>query len=177
MLEKSIEHAVVVWASKRGFLCPKVTFVEAGWPDRLFISPYGHTIFIEFKRPGYKPSELQYYRLNELCRRGVPAFWADSKERAIGILQAALDSQAVPEASDKAAPVPSVGGSVSGPRLGQDVDGPRYDKDFDAEEAREAHTNSGAPTMRVQSLAGRDRKMGGVSPPTVDGTPWDPEGG
>lgn len=177
VLESEIENQVVRWAQKNDFLTPKVKFVEAGWMDRLFISPYGHTIFIEFKRPGQKPDNLQCYRANELIRRRVPTFWVDSALEGIRILQACLEPETVPSASDKTALITSHGGVISRSGLGQDVDGPSYDKDPDAEKPREAYTDSGAASPRVQSLAGRNREMGGFPPPTVDGTPWDPEGG
>lgn len=177
VLEKDIEGAVVRWALKNRFLAPKVSFVEAGWPDRLFISPHGHTIFIEFKRPGGTTDSLQRYRIMQITSRGVPAFWVDSIVGGIRILQAALEPETVPDKSNQAAAVSVFGRAILGSGLGQDVDGPSYDKDPDAEKPREAHTNSGPPTTSVQSLAGRDRKVGGFPPPTVDGTSWDPEGG
>jgi len=52
MLEKAIEKAVVAYANKLGFMCKKLqTGVggTAGWPDRLFISPTGRVIWVEFK--------------------------------------------------------------------------------------------------------------------------------
>lgn len=177
MLEKTIEKAVVAWASSRGFLTPKMLSTENGWPDRLFISPYGHTIFIEFKRPGQYPTKLQCYRIEKLQERGIPAFWVDSEEAAIAILQTALEPETVPEKSNTTTAESGSGGAFSGSWLREDSDGPRYDKDSDAEETREAYTSNSPPTTSVQSLAGRDRKVGGISPPTVDGTPWDPEGG
>lgn len=177
VLEKDIEGSVVRWALKNGFLAPKVNFIEAGWPDRLFISPHGHTIFIEFKQPGKYPDPLQRHRISQLTCRGIPAFWVDSIIGGITILQAALETETVPSPSDKAPTLSGSGGVISRSGLGQDVDGPSYDKDPDAEKSREAHTDSGAASPSVQSLAGRDRKVGGLPPPTVDGTSWDPEGG
>ncbi len=176
MLERDIENAVVNWAMKRGFLAPKVKFVENGWPDRLFVSPYGHTIFIEFKRPGFKPEPIQHYRILELNKRGIPAYFVDSIAGGIEILQAALDTKEIPEASNSAPVGTGVRRSLSrsGPR--QDVDGPRYDQDPVAEKAHEAHTNSGPAEVLLQGLARRDREVGGIPPPTVDGAPWDPEG-
>lgn len=92
-LEVDIEDKVVKWAQKHKFLTPKVKFMEAGYPDRMFVSPQGHTIFIEFKRPGQKPTPIQEHRLNELQKRGIPATWCDSVLEAITILQSALEQE------------------------------------------------------------------------------------
>lgn len=177
VLEKDIESRVVAWATKKDFLCPKFQSSENGWPDRLFISPYGHTIFIEFKRPGEKPRKLQLYRISEIIKRGIPAFYCDSVADAIEILEAALDPENLPKASDPASPQSDVCRVVSrsGPR--QDVDGPCYDQDPVGEEVREAYTYSSPLTSSTEGMAGRDREVGGISPPTLDGAPWDPEGG
>lgn len=32
----------------------------AGWPDRMFIAPNGRVFWIEFKRPGHKPTPIQF---------------------------------------------------------------------------------------------------------------------
>lgn len=133
MLEKNIEGSVVKWAKERGFLTPKVRFVEVGYPDRLFISPKGHTIFIEFKVPGKRPDPIQYYRLEQLRQRNIPAYWADTYVESINILKAALEPEELSEASHTPAVVASIRRAISRSRSGQDVDGPRYDKDSEAE--------------------------------------------
>src|SRR5256885_6943041 len=106
LLEREIENKVITWARKRGFLTPKVKFVEAGYPDRLFLSPRGHTIFIEFKVPGAKPDLIQFHRIKELRARNIPAFWVDSEFEAIRILQAAMESTSISGESNQADVVP-----------------------------------------------------------------------
>lgn len=136
MLERDIENNVVEWAKKRGFLTPKVKFVENGWPDRLFISPKGHTIFIEMKRPMKTPEPLQEYRLSELRRRGIPAYWCDTYIQAINILRAALEPEGVSEASRQAlaessisrlVPRSGVGKNFSCPSCSEDIEGKEDD--------------------------------------------------
>lgn len=122
VLEKDIEGKVVSWANNHGFLSLKVRFQESGYPDRLFISPQGHTIFIEFKRPGESPSQLQLYRIRCLKGRNIPAYWTDNSVTAISILKAALEPEAVPDKSNKAPTVTSIRRAVAGPRLGKDFD-------------------------------------------------------
>jgi hypothetical protein len=119
--EAYIENAVVKWADDNGFLTPKVKFAEKGWPDRLFMSPFGHTIFIEFKRLGGEPDDLQAYRLKELKKRGIPAFCCDSIFSGIRLLQACLEPASLPKKSDTVTPIPSILRPVSGPRPGQDL--------------------------------------------------------
>jgi hypothetical protein len=147
LLEKNIEGGVVKWALAKGFLCPKVRFVENGYPDRLFISPIGHTIFIEFKRPGKKLEPLQNYRLQQLRNRQIPAYWADTYVEAVNILKAAMESEELPETSYKAPVVASIRRAITRSRPRQDVDGPRYDKDSEAEGADKGSSDrSPSPT-------------------------------
>lgn len=172
ILEKDIEGAVVLFAKLNGFLCPKVQFAEAGWPDRLFLSPTGHTIFIEFKRPGEKPVPLQTYRIEELRKRGIPAFWCDSTAAGIGILTAALDAARLPAASDKVAPQPSGSSPIPGPGTWKNSDGPRYPQDSEGEGALETGTYSGPVAADVQGMAGRDKEVGRLSDADILGPAW-----
>lgn len=137
MLEKDIENDVVQWARDRKFLTPKVRFVENGYPDRLFISPLGHTIFIEFKKPGKKPERIQFYRIEQLRLRHIPAYWADTYVEAINILKAALEPEELPEASHPPATVTSIGRSAAGPGIGEDVCCPGGDKDPPGDESNQ----------------------------------------
>jgi hypothetical protein len=121
MLEKDIESKVVAWAKKKNFLAIKVRFQDAGYPDRLFISPSGHTIFIEFKRPGEKPDPLQRYRIRTLQQRSIPAYWTDNYVEAVRILERALEPETVPAPSHKAPVVTGIRRAITGSRFGQDL--------------------------------------------------------
>lgn len=146
MLEKDIEGAVCRWAEANKFLVVKVKFVDIGYPDRLFISPKGHTIFIEFKRPGKKPDPIQHFRLSQLRMRSIPAYWCDTYIEAVNILKTALEPETVSEASHKALTESSIGRIIPRSRAGQDVDGPRYDKDPEGEGSDQGSSNRGTPT-------------------------------
>lgn len=88
--EKSIELKVCRWARDNGWLVYKFTSPsQRGVPDRLFIKD-GRVVFIEFKRPGHRPTRLQAYHINTLVRAGVIAEWADSVDSAILILTRSL---------------------------------------------------------------------------------------
>jgi hypothetical protein len=50
-------------------------------PDRLFMFD-GRVIFIEFKRPGEKPSPIQRWVMNDLRTRGFDAAVMDDVEQS-----------------------------------------------------------------------------------------------
>ena len=51
-----------------------------GWPDRMFLLP-GKPVFIEFKRRGEHPSDLQLYRIKQLTALGYDALWTSDYDR------------------------------------------------------------------------------------------------
>ena len=60
LLERDIESRVCDYAKSKGWLTYK--WVSPGHnfvPDRIFISPMGQFIAIEFKREGQKPTPMQ----------------------------------------------------------------------------------------------------------------------
>ena len=75
--ESAVEQACRAYAKKVGFRLLKITGV-AGWPDRLLLSPHGHHVFIEFKRPGESPRELQEYIIEMLNKELHGATWIDN---------------------------------------------------------------------------------------------------
>lgn len=78
--EGTIEDYLVTQAEKNGFMCPK--FVSPGLngvPDRILIG-YGHTLFIEVKRPNGKPRKLQEKVIERLRNHGAKVFVIDTKQ-------------------------------------------------------------------------------------------------
>lgn len=49
-----------------------------GEPDRLIVLPNGITLFCELKKPGQKPSKLQFKKLRALRDMGHHVFWTSS---------------------------------------------------------------------------------------------------
>lgn len=176
VLEKNIEQTVVDWAKEHGFLALKVKFVDNGYPDRLFISPSGHTIFIEFKRPGEQPRPLQSYRIAELVKRGIPATWTNSAVEGINILRAALESSRLPDESNSYAAGSSSGGVISGPWTGKNIHRVGRAEDLVFEEVDPASPYSSASATDVQHMARRTWEMGGIQIPLAFDSPRDPEG-
>lgn len=167
VLEKEIEAKVVTWAKKHGFLAPKVKFAEAGYPDRLFLSPKGHTIFIEFKVPGERPDPLQQYRIRTLRERGIPAFWTDSFVESVNILKAALEPSQLPGESNSPDVDSGGGGTVLRPRFGENVDSPGSDQDSPDQTTDYPSVDSGPSPSGRTHLAERDEQVGGVRQPDV----------
>lgn len=81
--EASIERAVVRWAKDHGALVLKQGGANnsRGVPDRLFLYR-SSACFIEFKRPGAKPTALQFKWIERLRDQGVAATWFDDAEAA-----------------------------------------------------------------------------------------------
>lgn len=166
--ESYIENKVVEWADDHDFLTPKVKFAERGWPDRLFISPFGHTIFIEFKRLGGLPDPLQWYRLMELKKRGIPAYCVDTILEGITILKAALEPARLPETSGEVTPITGVRGSLSGPRSGENEHLPSSGEHPEAAGYVSQDPDHSPAALHIQGVAGRDEKVAGVSQSFVD---------
>jgi hypothetical protein len=60
-------------AQDKGCLLIKLQHGVVGMPDRLLVRPHRPDVFIEFKRPGQKPSKIQAHWLGVLRRMGKQA--------------------------------------------------------------------------------------------------------
>lgn len=176
VLEKDIEQTVVDWAKAHGFLALKVTFTENGYPDRLFISPHGHTVFIEFKRPGEKPRALQSHRIADLVAHGIVATWTCSAVEAINMLRTCLEPSSVSSSSDKTAAEPSLSGVVLGSRTWQDIDRVGRPTTTTFQRTGEAGSYYSTVTTDVQHVAERNKEMGGLQLDLFPNPTRDPEG-
>lgn len=78
MLEKQIEAKVCTYARSLGFLHYKfVSPSQRAVPDRVFISPTGSVVFIEFKQEGKKATPAQE-ACHEQMRRNNAVVWVCS---------------------------------------------------------------------------------------------------
>lgn len=78
MLERDIERKVCEYARFRELLVYKFTSpARAAVPDRVFVMPSGKVFFIEFKRPGAKPTPSQQREHDRLMKYNVPVFVID----------------------------------------------------------------------------------------------------
>ena len=78
MLEKEVEKKVCDYAKTKGFLTYKfVSPARASVPDRLFIAPDGQMFFVEFKRPGARPTPQQEREHQRLRAQGCWVYVID----------------------------------------------------------------------------------------------------
>jgi hypothetical protein len=60
---------------------------DAGWTDRLWIMPFGRTLWMEFKKPGGPRTKLQAERHEYLASMGHDVVTVDTFEDAVAILE------------------------------------------------------------------------------------------
>ena len=65
---------------------------DSGYPDRIFWMPRGKPVFIEFKRPGEKPTKKQDYIHRQLKGLGYEVHTCNNCEHAFNIVRAALEA-------------------------------------------------------------------------------------
>lgn len=93
--ESKVRDPVVKWAEANGFMHFRMSFrigVRQGTPDDLFIAPGGFHVWWEFKRPGKRPTPLQFRRISDLNEQGAMAGWSDNKETAMTVLYTILNT-------------------------------------------------------------------------------------
>ena len=87
MRESTVEAGLVAFAKKNGIWTRKFSSpAHRGVPDRIFIH-MGKVLFLEVKRPGEKPTQLQEYELQLIRDAGGMAAWVDSVELGIVTLR------------------------------------------------------------------------------------------
>lgn len=87
MLEKEIERLVCEYAKSRNLEVYKFSSPNrAGVPDRLFLAPYQHAFWIEFKKEGGKPTPLQTRECERLRKMGFDVYLVDSVEEGKAII-------------------------------------------------------------------------------------------
>jgi len=88
VLESIIQAKIVAYAKKRGCLSLRLNY--GGWPDRLFVTPTGAHVYVEFKRSDGYVSPLQAHRHTELRRRGCEVHVVSSYKQGVEVLNAHL---------------------------------------------------------------------------------------
>jgi len=80
-LESSIQSKIVATLTRAGYIVLRNTVCNLkGWPD-LTVYRRGRTAFIEVKRPGKEPTELQAHRHKQLRAEGFDVHVIDSVEQ------------------------------------------------------------------------------------------------
>ena len=79
MKEQGIQGKILTELRKKGHYSIKVIVAsKGGVSDIISCSPTGQFWSIEVKKPGKKPSKLQYWNLKQVKKRGGIAFWCNS---------------------------------------------------------------------------------------------------
>lgn len=72
MKESQIERSLVERIKARGGLCYKfVSPSNPGVPDRIVITPYGRTVYVELKTDAGQLTKIQEWQISEMQRRGA----------------------------------------------------------------------------------------------------------
>lgn len=81
--EKDIEQYFRRKCKARGWLCLKfVSPGNRGVPDRIVLAGFGVTFWVEFKKPGEKPTKLQQAKHRDFAAIGHEVYVVDSFELA-----------------------------------------------------------------------------------------------
>ena len=100
-LESQLEKKFLDWAKDSGWMVRKMAWPGYnGAPDRLVIGN-GRVIFLEFKRPGKEPTELQWSQIKEIRKHLGTAEFVDDVETARKILYGLVR---VPDIGDRSNP-------------------------------------------------------------------------
>jgi hypothetical protein len=84
--ESALESKAVKYARSRGVVVAKLTQLD-GVPDRIFFTPGGRPLIIEFKARGEKPGELQQWYLQKLKEDGYRAVFVDTWEKFLVLME------------------------------------------------------------------------------------------
>ena len=88
MRESDIERRLISAVQKEGGLCLKFAPPGmVGFPDRLVLLPGGLVVFVEVKKPGKKPTNLQVHRHGQLRSLGMRVYLLDDQEQIKNIMR------------------------------------------------------------------------------------------
>lgn len=134
-------------------------FGSAGWPDYIFLCPNAKIYFVEFKRAGKLPTELQRVRIHEIENQGFEVFVIDNVTAFHNTLVKYVDA---PPVHVGRRPLPSVaarGGIVSRSGVRKNRDHlARFRSKAARRQGKEIIGSREASNLRVD-MAGRNRKM------------------
>lgn len=101
MIERQIEHYLALSCCKIGALCFKLTSPSnAGVPDR-FLAYNGRVVFVEVKRPGGKPRQLQVEVAKRLREAGCHVYCLSTKEQVTEFIKDLQHGYPDPNAYDE----------------------------------------------------------------------------
>lgn len=90
-LEKDVVAKVKKWCDDNGVLFIKFNPMGSkGWPDTIVVFPGGLHLWVEFKRRGKVPRQLQFHRMGQLLDKGALAVWFDDADQCIDYMKDCL---------------------------------------------------------------------------------------
>lgn len=79
MKEQGIQAKIIKKLEKEDHVAINlITASKSGFSDIISCGPTGRFWSIEVKKPGERPSRIQYHRLSQFSKREAVAFWCDS---------------------------------------------------------------------------------------------------
>lgn len=85
--ERDIERKLKKRVERSGGLCFKFLSGVSGVPDRLCLFSLGRVIFVELKRPGEKPRQLQERQIRKIRELGFRVEVIDSEQGIEELMQ------------------------------------------------------------------------------------------
>jgi hypothetical protein len=77
-LEKDLQEACVRWARSEGWLARRYSAPGRRSSPDYFFAKHGQCVWIEFKLPGKKPTELQEIEIRTMRAAGLTVYWIDN---------------------------------------------------------------------------------------------------
>jgi hypothetical protein len=101
MLERIIERRICRICRDLG--CLAVKYADPGVrgaPDRMILTPGGHALFLELKRPGERPTPHQLAYMTQLQNLGFRVRWTDSPANVKQWILDAIQGRNLPTGGD-----------------------------------------------------------------------------
>ena len=170
-LEKKEEAKYVRWVGKMDGRCPKIKILGpygvTGEPDRMTLLPLGVLIFMEFKREGKEPTNLQASVHKHYRRLGQKVYVVFSAREAQEIAERKLrkaiqrmDSEELSETVHSLRTAEARRWILSCARSRKDIDHSASVSDIAAARNRRRALRSGEQKNRVRSVATGSKKVG-----------------
>lgn len=87
-LESEIQAEIIKWAEESGYIALKaISNNKSGFPDLTLVGYNSRLVWVEVKRPGNKPRQLQQWRHEQLKERGHTVAIVESLEEFISYHQ------------------------------------------------------------------------------------------
>lgn len=129
-LERHIENKVgkmlLLWAHEKKIALEYLKFEVPGvrgYPDRLILWDNGGMMFVEFKRPKLRPTNLQAHRHEKLNSMGFTVYTYDNISIAVDNITKKILAETRAASGNKAHSTGQRGSTIPAPREGENLNG------------------------------------------------------